>query len=266
MLIACWIGVAVMVFLLLPIRLHVRVDVDPSARKIGLVLGLWRERGVTLWLDWDKGYLRTAWSVKPLSVKLDPSLPSSRPAKLLRGVIRRGGLNVDILAVGGDPFVAAMWMGALQALLPMVNAVVYAGERAKGNVRVAITVNLWDVLHGAYIGESMEDLLQNAMTALRGMVDGDTIVGRTLATPDGSWVVPISKLSVGVVTGSGQYGQSKTPSPYQAGGGGAGGSVTPVGFLVMTRMGVRFMSVDDKEQTNKWLDLVDAASRILHKE
>ena len=112
----------------------------------------------------------------------------------------------------------------------------------------------------------MEDWLQKTMTALRDLVDADTIVGRTIAAPDGSWVVPVSKLTVGVVTGSGQYGQIKVPAPYQAGGGGAGGSVIPVGFLVMGREGVRFLTLDGKENTNKWLDLAGSITRILRKE
>ena len=97
-------------------------------------------------------------------------------------------------------------------------------------------------------------------------MDADTIIGHMLATPDGSYVVPVSRLSVGVVTGQGEYGQSKTPAPYQAGGGGAGGSVTPVGFLVMGHTGVRFMSIDPAERESKWLDLVDVAARFLRKE
>lgn len=106
----------------------------------------------------------------------------------------------------------------------------------------------------------MEDLLTQTVSSLRSMVDADTIVGRTLTCPDNTtWVVPISRITVGLVTGSGDYAQGKKEAPYSAGGGGAGGSVFPIGFLVLKDSGVQFVAVDREEPQNKWLALVNSA-------
>lgn len=96
------------------------------------------------------------------------------------------------------------------------------------------------------------------------MVDSDTVIGRTIVAPDNNtWVVPVSRVTVGLVTGSGDYAQGKKEAPYSAGGGGAGGSVLPVGFLVMSDEGVRFVAVDREEEQNKWLGLVGSALDVL---
>lgn len=257
--------------LVLPWRLNVKVDIDLDERKLGLAVGLWRGSPLTVWIDLDKRVVRTSYGVKPIDIpSLRGKAESCRSMWLAKRLLARVDYRAELtVVVGGDPYLAAMAVGALNAFaLPHVVVRAYpVGGVVKGNGRLGVTFCLWDLLKGAYIGEVMEeDLLQKTMTALRGLVDADTIIGHTLATPDGSYVVPVSRLSVGVVTGSGEYGSSKTPAPYQAGGGGAGGSVTPVGFLVLGHTGVRFMSIDDKVKENKWLDLVDTAARFLRKE
>ncbi len=110
----------------------------------------------------------------------------------------------------------------------------------------------------------MEELLEHTLQSLRDMVEADTVVGRTITAPDNSWIVPISRISVGIVSGSGQYTQAKAvDNPQTAGAGGAGGSVMPLGFLVMDRRGVRFVSVDKEETENKWLALLGSAIDVI---
>ena len=110
----------------------------------------------------------------------------------------------------------------------------------------------------------MEDLLTQTVSSLRSMVDSDTVIGRTLTCPDNAtWVVPVSRVTVGLVTGSGDYAQGKKEAPYSAGGGGAGGSVFPIGFLVLKENGVQFVAVDKEEPQSKWLALVNSAIEVI---
>lgn len=112
----------------------------------------------------------------------------------------------------------------------------------------------------------MEDLLSQTLASLRSMVDSDTVVGRAITAPDRTMVVPISKVSVGLLSGTGDYVQDKKQTPLKAGGGGAGGSVSPVGFLVMDSVGVRFVPIDKEEATNKWLNLLTSAIDVFKKD
>ena len=112
----------------------------------------------------------------------------------------------------------------------------------------------------------MEDLISQTLSSLRSLVDSDTVIGRTITAPDRTLVVPISRVSVGLLSGSGDYAaDDKRRSPVKAGGG-AGGSVNPVGFLVMSDMGVRFVPIDKEEATNKWLNLLSSAIDVFKKE
>ena len=78
------------------------------------------------------------------------------------------------------------------------------------------------------ISELMDSSLQN----LRTLVDADTVVGEAITTPDGTVIIPVSKVSFGFASGG-----SDIPTIKQAGqfGGGAGGgvSVQPIAFLVI---------------------------------
>lgn len=112
----------------------------------------------------------------------------------------------------------------------------------------------------------MEDLISQTLSSLRSMVDSDTVIGRTITAPNRAMVVPVSRVSVGLLSGTGDYTQGKKETPLKAGGGGAGGSVSPIGFLIMDDMGVRFVPVDKEENTNKWLNLFSSAIDVFKKD
>ena len=112
----------------------------------------------------------------------------------------------------------------------------------------------------------MDDLISQTLSSLKDMVDSDTVIGRAITAPDRTLVVPVSKVSVGILTGAGDYSQEKRQSPLKAGGGGAGGSVSPIGFLVMDDMGVRFVPIDKDDSSNKWLNLLSSAISVFKKD
>ena len=51
----------------------------------------------------------------------------------------------------------------------------------------------------------IENILQTTMSELKQMVDVNTIVGNPFVTPSGCTIIPISKVSLGFVTGGGEY-------------------------------------------------------------
>lgn len=111
----------------------------------------------------------------------------------------------------------------------------------------------------------IENLMKTAMESIREMVDVNTVVGDPVETPDGSIIIPISKVSTGFAAGGGEFepsggAKSENASFPFGGGSGAGVSVKPVGFLVSRGKEVRLLPVDG----NAALDhLIDAAPRLL---
>lgn len=108
----------------------------------------------------------------------------------------------------------------------------------------------------------IERIMQTAMTKIKTLVDADTIVGNAITTADGVSIIPISKLSLGFMTGGGEYGDtvqhSKDKSqqyPF-AGGSGAGVSVSPIGFLISDGKTIKMVSIDDKNPVDKLIDLI----------
>lgn len=106
--------------------------------------------------------------------------------------------------------------------------------------------------------------MKTAMESIKEMVDVNTIVGEPVETPDGSVIIPISRVSCGFVAGGGEYDATATdtkdlPLPF-GGGSGAGVSVQPVGFLVVGHNEVRLLPVD----SNAILDrLIDVTPKVM---
>jgi sporulation protein YtfJ len=92
----------------------------------------------------------------------------------------------------------------------------------------------------------IEGLMKTAMESIKGMIDVNTVVGQPVTTPDGSTIIPVSRVSLGFAAGGGEYAnapQDPTTHPF-GGGSGAGVTVHPVGFLVVQKDHVRLLSVD----------------------
>jgi sporulation protein YtfJ len=116
----------------------------------------------------------------------------------------------------------------------------------------------------------IQGLMKTAMTSLKEMVDVNTIVGEPVESPDGSVIVPISRVSFGFAAGGGEYGAGGTNGgtrtaagdrdeeagemPF-AGGSGGGVTINPVGFLVVGQGTVRMMPVDSSAMVDRVLDM-----------
>jgi len=103
----------------------------------------------------------------------------------------------------------------------------------------------------------IERIMDNAMTKIKNFTQGDTILGTPVVTADGATIIPVSKISMGFLTGGGEYGCNSRESfsnyPF-AGGSGAGVSVNPIAFLVSDGKCVRLIGMDDKNAFEKIMD------------
>jgi len=117
----------------------------------------------------------------------------------------------------------------------------------------------------------IEGLMSTAMESIREMVDVNTIVGEAVQTPDGSVIIPISRVSFGFAAGGGEYRNCCNPerSRYSddedesnnsefpfAGGSGAGVSINPVAFVVVGNGQIKLLPVNVNSSLNKVLDMI----------
>ncbi|MCL6560871.1 MAG: GerW family sporulation protein [Firmicutes bacterium] len=115
----------------------------------------------------------------------------------------------------------------------------------------------------------IEGLMKTAMESIKEMVDVNTVVGDPVETPDGSVIIPISRVACGFAAGGGEFeisggdrkeGGEESPLPAFGGGSGAGVSVKPIGFLVVGNGQVRLLPVDGNAVVDR---LIDVAPQVL---
>ena len=124
----------------------------------------------------------------------------------------------------------------------------------------------------------IQGLMKTAMDSIKDMVDVNTVVGDPVETPDGSVIVPVSRVTFGFTAGGGEYGPAdggcagdagrsdgsgnddgNSARPF-AGGSGAGVSVQPVAFLVVGQGTVRMLPVSGGAMFDR---IIDAAPGLL---
>jgi len=93
----------------------------------------------------------------------------------------------------------------------------------------------------------LEGMIETSLENLKKIVDVNTVVGEAIKTESGVTVVPISKVSLGYVSGGTDFASKNNNSKNFAGGGGSGVTILPLGFLVIKPNGdVEFLAADTK--------------------
>lgn len=117
--------------------------------------------------------------------------------------------------------------------------------------------------------DQIQQIVDTAVNNIRQAAEINTIVGQPIVTLDGSTILPISQVTFAFVAGGGQYGdpikKSLIKDSYSsqfAGGSGGGATLTPVGFLVITRDGIKMVNSVETSNLDK---VVSIAQDLLKK-
>ena len=109
-----------------------------------------------------------------------------------------------------------------------------------------------------YRENKINRVIETAMKNLSALVDVNTVIGKPMKTEDGSLIIPVSKVTLGFMTGGGEYGEVKVMKKDRAipfaGGSGAIVSMKPTGFLVNDGKGYRVIAAAN-EPYEKILDV-----------
>lgn len=92
-------------------------------------------------------------------------------------------------------------------------------------------------------------LMDTTMEKIKEMVDVNTIIGEPITSPDGTLIIPVSKVSYGFAAGGSDLPTKKENKDCFGGGSGAGVTIQPVAFLTVYQGDVRLVSVDQEEGT-----------------
>lgn len=105
--------------------------------------------------------------------------------------------------------------------------------------------------------------MSTSMDKIRELVDVNTIIGDPISSPDGTTIIPISKVSFGFVSGGSDI-PAKVEKEVFAGGSGAGITIKPQAFIVIEKSGeVKMLELGAKSSP---IDgLVENAPELLNK-
>jgi len=112
----------------------------------------------------------------------------------------------------------------------------------------------------------IESLIEVSLEKIRTLIDVNCVIGSAITLPDGSAIIPISKVSVGFVSGGGEYNDlnaKRNSAEFpMAGGTGGGFSVSPMGFFVVSKDKFKLIRAD---KSTAYLGLIKNASEVLKK-
>ena len=117
------------------------------------------------------------------------------------------------------------------------------------------------------VKKPVENVLEETLKNLRDIIDVDCIVGDSINSEE-TTIIPISKVSVGFVSGGGEYDSKKKKKiPYYpfAGGSGGGCNLTPIGFLVIKKDKVEFIKISHENNFEKIIDIVEGFLKNIKK-
>ena len=97
--------------------------------------------------------------------------------------------------------------------------------------------------------KKIDSIMEKTAERLTGLVDVNTVIGSPVVTASGAQVIPFTKVTMGYLSGGGEYGEVKKIEndeclPF-AGGAGTVVNVKPAGFLIDDGKECRIVRVTD---------------------
>lgn len=87
----------------------------------------------------------------------------------------------------------------------------------------------------------IRELTDSSMKNLQTLIDSNSVIGNPITTPDGTTILPVSRVSFGFGTGGSDL--PATQKELFGGGTGGGVSITPIAFLVIQGGNVKVLQI-----------------------
>lgn len=111
---------------------------------------------------------------------------------------------------------------------------------------------------------NLNSMMDTTMEKIRQMVDVNTIIGEPVICPDGTVIIPVSKVSYGFASGGSDLPSKANPQKeYFGGGSGAGVSIQPVAFLVVNNGDVKMLNMEFDGAVDRVISMIpDFADKV----
>lgn len=117
----------------------------------------------------------------------------------------------------------------------------------------------------------IDELVSNAIESMRQIVDANTTIGDAVNAGNDTTIIPVSRVTMGFGAGGSEIPAkeskgSDNQAEYPFGGGtGAGVSVVPVAFIVVTKNDVKLLRMENNTAADKLAALVPEAFELVKK-
>ncbi|MFI3227225.1 MAG: spore germination protein GerW family protein [Clostridia bacterium] len=113
---------------------------------------------------------------------------------------------------------------------------------------------------------NVSDLMMQTVEKIRQVIDTNTIIGDPIVTADGTTLIPITKMSIGIGSGGADL-KSKDGSIKDGFGGGSGAGITisPIAIVVISKGETRILPINGPANTtaDRVVEMVpDVVSKI----
>ena len=80
--------------------------------------------------------------------------------------------------------------------------------------------------------DSLDKIIENTFSHIKDIVDANTVVGKTIKLNDDIYIIPVSKISVGLISGGVSIPKAKKDNMNA--GSGTGFNIVPIGFITVS--------------------------------
>lgn len=117
---------------------------------------------------------------------------------------------------------------------------------------------------------SLNQMIDTALGKIRSVADSNTVIGEPIHLNDEVVVLPFSKVSVGFAAGGADYEPKKVNAEKKnfLGGNGAGVSVTPLGFIIVSGTEVQVIDLKNTQaegEQNPIAQTIDGINALIDK-
>ncbi len=116
----------------------------------------------------------------------------------------------------------------------------------------------------------IKQVMTETIKSMRSLVDVDIVIGKPIETNSLLTIIPLTKVTMGFVSGGGEYyselREIKKNNEYPfAGGAGSGLNVQPIGFLVVNEKQVDIIKIEAKSAIEKLMEAVPEVAKFISK-
>lgn len=99
------------------------------------------------------------------------------------------------------------------------------------------------------LNNNVENVIENTFSHLKDIVDANTVVGKIIKVSDKNYIIPVSKISVGLISGGGTIPKQKGENVNACSG--TGFNIVPIGFVAVYSNNIEFLPVNTCNDLSK---------------